>query len=178
MTSFSYSRGRMVPWLGTSLVCWVASSLFLLAIQPYAEASSRDLSSAKASAVKASEPGKSSQVSPLDEPAQATIVEGIAKDTRRSMRRLGYQNVTTTPVARVSRVELNGHYASSAQHERPLSADDYSKLYSCLNSQECHLWGFVVHSSYRGGSGSSQYFVRINELTGAHDVVQHLVYAE
>jgi len=114
----------------------------------------------------------------LSEPQQLAIVQKIAKEHRRQMHIQNFEDVQSH-VEKISKGALDELMKKNPEVEIPLTKEEVSSLYRCLNSQSsCSLFLISLTGSIYGGSGETHNYVLLDPKTGKVVEIMHEVFAE
>jgi hypothetical protein len=109
---------------------------------------------------------------------QDKIVEGVAKNDRREMWRMGMSDVSSH-VEKPTKLMIDEFVAGNEQIESPLNRDDIAAIYRCLHTPKyCVVYTIDLYGEMYGGSGHSRRWVLLNPVTGKHRSFLHAVYEE
>lgn len=114
----------------------------------------------------------------LSDSSQLSIVEGIAKNDRRDMWRMGMTDVSSS-VLKPTKSQIDEIMKRNNEIANPLNRDEVSSVYKCYHSPaRCVVYIIDLYGEMYGGSGSSRRWVLLNPHTGKYSSLLHEVYAE
>jgi hypothetical protein len=109
---------------------------------------------------------------------QKSFVENHAKQARREMYVNGYRDVQTSQPEKVTSKKMAEFYKENSTYANPLDRNDFSRLYSCLNSSSCALWFYESSATMYGGSGSARHYLLLYINSNRTDSIDHAIYEE
>jgi hypothetical protein len=109
---------------------------------------------------------------------QTALVEGIAKNERREMWRLGMTNVSSL-VTRPTKTQIDELIRDNGTMSDLLNRDEIASIYSCHHRPAtCVVFTIDLGGEMYGGAGATRHCVLLSPATGRYRSIVKEVYSE